>query len=399
MPHRCFHRGIRMRRAFSPKIEAVIRRLNEEYDSSLGSTASGNTDAMRRLPEADDIRRPYFHDGDRIMHSKAYARYIDKTQVFYLIKNDHITHRVLHVQLVSKIARQIGRGLSLNEDLIEAIALGHDIGHVPYGHDGEKYLSAICEKHGIGGFHHNVQSVRALDKIENLNLTLQVLDGMLAHNGEKHDLVIRPDYDKTWDRFDSEVERCQRCNGDHSGILPMTMEGCVVRVSDTISFIGRDIEDAITIGLVKREEIPEDCAAVLGNNNRDIVNNLVIDVIENSYDKEYIALSEETADALKKLREFNDAKIYHNPRIKAESGKIARMFSMLFDTFLDDLDSKNENSKVYKNYMEAFKGNNGERYLKDATNAEIVRDFIAGMTDQYFNDTFQEIYLPQKRKV
>ena len=193
------------------------------------------------------------------------------------------------------------------------------------------------------------------------------------------------------------MERCQRCNDDHSGILPMTMEGCVVRVSDTISFIGRDIEDAITIGLVKREEIPEDCAAVIGNNNRDIVNNLVIDVIENSYDKEYIALSEETADALKKLREFNDAKIYHNPRIKAESGKIARMFSMLFDTFLEDLDSKNENSKVYKNYMEAFKGNNGEKYLKDATNAEIVRDFIAGMTDQYFNDTFQEIYLPQKQ--
>ena len=388
-----------MRRAFSPKIETVIRRLNEEYDSSLGRTASANTDAMRRLPEADDIRRPYFHDGDRIMHSKAYARYIDKTQVFYLIKNDHITHRVLHVQLVSKIARQIGRGLSLNEDLIEAIALGHDIGHVPYGHDGEKYLSAICEKHGIGGFHHNVQSVRALDRIENLNLTLQVLDGMLAHNGEKHDLVIKPDHDKTWDKFDREVEHCQHCDDDHSGVLPMTMEGCVVRVSDTISFIGRDIEDAITIGLVRREEIPEDCAAVLGNNNRDIVNNLVIDVIENSYDREYIALSEETAGALKKLREFNDVNIYHNPRIKAESGKIARMFTMLFDTFLEDLDSKSENSKVYKNYMEAFKGNNGDKYLKGVTNAEIVRDFIAGMTDHYFNDTFQEIYLPQKLKM
>ncbi len=388
---------MRMRRAFSGEMEAVIRRLNEEYDSSLGSTASANTDAIRRQQEADDIRRPYFHDGDRIMHSKAYARYIDKTQVFYLIKNDHITHRVLHVQLVSKIARQIGRALSLNEDLIEAIALGHDIGHVPYGHDGEKYLSAICEKHGIGGFHHNVQSVRALDQIESLNLTLQVLDGMLAHNGEKHDLIIKPDHDKTWDKFDHEVERCKHCDEDHSGVLPMTMEGCVVRVSDTISFIGRDIEDAITIGLVKREEIPDDCSAVLGNNNRDIVNNLVIDVIENSYGREYIALSKETAEALRRLREFNDTNIYHNPRIKAESPKIARMFSMLFDTFMDDLESKREGSKVYKNYMESFKGRQGEKYLNDAANAEIVRDFIAGMTDQYFNDTFQEIYLPQKQ--
>jgi dGTPase len=388
---------MRMRRAFSPKIEAVIKRLNEEYDSSLGPHASKNTDARRRRPEPDDIRRPYFHDGDRIMHSKAYARYIDKTQVFYLIKNDHITHRVLHVQLVSKIARQIGRGLSLNEDLIEAIALGHDIGHVPYGHDGEKYLSGICVKHGIGGFHHNVQSVRALDRIEDLNLTLQVLDGILAHNGEAHDLVIKPNYSKTWEELDSEVARCQRCPDGHSGVLPMTMEGCVVRAADTISFIGRDIEDAITIGLIKREDIPEDCSAVLGNNNRDIVNNLVIDVIENSYDLDYIALSEETADALKRLREFNDAEIYHNPKIKSESKKIERMFSMLFETFLEDMDTKNEGSKIYKNYLEAFEGNHGENYLKGASNAELVRDFIAGMTDHYFNDTFQEIYLPQKQ--
>ena len=136
---------------------------------------------------------------------------------------------------------------------------------------------------------------------------------------------------------------------------------------------------------------------ILGNNNRDIVNNLVIDVIENSYDREYIALSQETAGALKRLRAFNDAHIYHNPRIKSESKKIERMFSMLFDTFLEDLNSKNEGSKVFKNYMEAFNGSQGEMYLKGAMNAEIVRDFIAGMTDQYFNDTFQEIYLPQKQ--
>jgi dGTPase len=388
-----------MRRRLSASIEAAIESDNRTYDSSLCQYAAKNSAADRRRPDKEDIRRPYFHDGDRIMHSGAYARYIDKTQVFYLIKNDHITHRVLHVQLVSKIARMIGRGLLLNEDLIEAIALGHDIGHVPYGHDGEQYLSRACKRHGLGGFRHNVQSVRALDKIEDLNLTLQVLDGILAHNGEAHDLIIKPVFNKTWEDFDKEVEACERTSSDHSGMLPMTLEGCVARVSDTISFIGRDIEDAITIGLVKRDDIPEECAGVLGDNNRDIVNNLVIDVIESSYGREHIALSKGTADALKRLREFNDKKIYNNPKIKSEAGKVERMFSMLFETFLEALEKEDHGSRVYKNYLDTFTPEKRKKYLDGTSNARIVRDFIAGMTDDYFNDTFSEIYIPQKRRL
>jgi dGTPase len=361
--------------------------------------AAKNSAACRRRPDEEDVRRPYFHDGDRIMHSGAYARYIDKTQVFYLIKNDHITHRVLHVQLVSKIARMIGRGLLLNEDLIEAIALGHDIGHVPYGHDGEQYLAKACKRHGLRGFRHNVQSVRALDKIESLNLTLQVLDGILAHNGEAHDLVIKPVFDKTWDAFDEDVEACESSPSGHSGVLPMTLEGCVARVSDTISFIGRDIEDAITIRLIARDDIPEECAGALGNNNRDIVNNLVIDVIENSYGRGHIALSKGTADALKRLREFNDKMIYNNPQIKSEAGKIERMFSMLFDTFLEDLDRADKNSRIYTNYLDVFNKEKLKIYLDDTPSAGVVRDFIAGMTDEYFNDAFRDIYLPRKRRL
>jgi dGTPase len=388
-----------MRRELSPHIEASIKKDDEAYDSSLFTYASKNSGAVRRKADHEDIRRPYFHDGDRIMHSRAYTRYIDKTQVFYLIKNDHITHRVLHVQLVSKIARMIGRGLILNEDLIEAIALGHDIGHVPYGHDGEKYLSRVCKEHGIGGFHHNVQSVRALDKIEDLNLTLQVLDGILAHNGEAHDLVIKPAFGKTWEKFDRETEACQHNTSEHSGILPMTLEGCVVRVADTISFIGRDIEDAITIGLIKREDVPKVCAEVLGDNNRDIVNNLVIDVIEKSYGQDHVALSEDTADALRSLREFNNTMIYNNPRIKAQSAKIERMFSMLFETFLNDLKNGNGESKIIKSYLSTFALEKRKAYVDETPASEIVRDFIAGMTDDYFNDTFGEIYLPQKSRL
>jgi dGTPase len=388
-----------VRRKLSARIESAIESENRSYDSSLFRLAAKNSAADRRLPDVEDIRRPYFHDGDRIMHSRAYARYIDKTQVFYLIKNDHITHRVLHVQLVSKIARMIGRGLLLNEDLIEAIALGHDIGHVPYGHDGERYLAKVCKRHGLGGFRHNVQSVRALDKIESLNLTLQVLDGILAHNGEAHDLSIKPVFDKTWETFDKEVEMCENSLSDHSGVLPMTLEGCVARVADTISFIGRDIEDAITIGIVERGDIPEECAAILGNNNRDIVNNLVIDVIENSYGRDRIALSPGTADALKRLREFNDRKIYNNPEIKSEAGKVERMFSMLFETFLSDLEKEDRGSRAYKDYLDVFAPEKRRKYLDETSNAGIVRDLIAGMTDDYFNDTFGEIYMPRKRRL
>jgi len=388
-----------VRRTVSPEIDAVIKSLNSASDSSLSLYACKNTDAMRRKPDHEDIRPPFFHDGDRIVHSRAYARYIDKTQVFYLVKNDHITHRVLHVQLVSKIARLIGRGLLLNEDLIEAIALGHDIGHVPYGHDGEKYLSDICASKGIGGFHHNIQSVRALDKIEELNLTLQVLDGILAHNGEAHDFRVEPLTDKTWEMLDGEIERCQRQHNGYSGIMPMTMEGCVVRVSDTISYVGRDIEDAITLGLISRENIPQDCAGVLGSTNRDIVNNLVVDVIENSYNQPYIALSPDTAKALCELKEFNHACIYSNKEIKNQSVKIQRMFSLLFDSFLDDLKAGRKESRIFTKYVAGFSPEKWKRYADGMSDPEIVRDFISGMTDEFFNDTFRELYLPQKKSM
>ncbi len=388
-----------MRRTVSPELDAVIKSLNTAADGSFSVYACKNADAVRRRPDHEDIRPPFFHDGDRIVHSRAYARYIDKTQVFYLVKNDHITHRVLHVQLVAKIARLIGRALLLNEDLIEAIALGHDIGHVPYGHDGEKYLSDICVGKGIGGFHHNVQSVRALDQIEGLNLTLQVLDGILAHNGEAHDLKIEPRPAKTWATLEAEIaERLRQADG-HSGILPMTMEGCVVRVADTISYVGRDIEDAITLGLIKREDIPPACAAMLGDNNRDIVNNLVVDVIENSYNRPFISLSRDTAAALREIKAFNHERIYMNPEIKAQATKVQRMFGLMFDAFLDDLKANRRGSRIFTNYAGGFPPEQWKRYAQKTSEPEIVRDFIAGMTDEFFNDTFRELYLPQKKSM
>jgi len=179
--------------------------LNRRENEMLSPLAVRNADGVRRMPDErmeSDYRQAFSVDVDRILHSLAYARYIDKTQVFYLVKNDHITHRVLHVQLVSKIARTIGRFLSLNEDLLEAIALGHDIGHTPFGHDGEHFLSEICRNHGIGYFQHNLQSVHFLEKVEHKgegwNLCLQTLDGILSHDGEIHNEKLLPVTDKTF---------------------------------------------------------------------------------------------------------------------------------------------------------------------------------------------------------
>ncbi|MDY6852493.1 MAG: HD domain-containing protein, partial [Thermodesulfobacteriota bacterium] len=259
-------------------------RLDNEEALRLSPRATLSRQAQRRFPDKTagrDHRQNFAIDADRILHSLAYTRYIDKTQVFYLVKNDHITHRVLHVQLVSRIARTIGRHLELNEDLIEAIALGHDLGHAPFGHDGEAYLSRLCRKHGIGHFLHAVQSVEFLESIERkgrgLNLSLQVLDGILAHDGEVDIPSLQPEKGLTFDDFDKRIQ--EKKQDPALTITPMTAEGCVVRLADTISYIGRDVEDAIRVGLVRRSDLPGECVRVLGDTNGKIVYNLVADLL------------------------------------------------------------------------------------------------------------------------
>ena len=219
----------------NPGQESSIQTYITNRESLLSPRACISSEAVRRHNrKPEDIRTPFSRDTDRIIHTRAYTRYIDKTQVFSLVENDHITHRVIHVQLVSKIARTIGRCLRLNEDLIEAIALGHDIGHIPYGHYGETCLSALCEEFGLGKFFHNVQSIQFLDRIEDCDLTMQVLDGILCHNGEADDVKISPEPCSTWLEFDKKVQ--DSAYGRRT-MAPMTLEGCVVKFSDTIAFI------------------------------------------------------------------------------------------------------------------------------------------------------------------
>jgi len=367
-------------------------------EDRLSPFACLSREALRKRQEEEinqGHRQNFSVDADRILHSLAYSRYIDKTQVFYLIKNDHITHRVLHVQLVSKIARTVGRLLRLNEDLIEAIALGHDIGHTPFGHDGEKFLSALCKSHNIGHFLHNIQSVRFLQGIERKgrgwNLSLQVLDGIFCHNGELHNQALEPRKNKSFETLDEEM--IQRGKDPSLDVWPMTLEGCVVRMADTISYIGRDIEDAIRLRLIDRGDLPEKCKRILGDTNGTIVYTLVEDLVGNSLDKPSVSFSSEVGEALRELKTFNEESIYSNKKIKDQTYQIKLMFELLFEKYYNDLQKGNEDSDIFTEFLDGMKSEYGEK----TPAAGIVRDFIAGMTDEYFLNQCQKYLVPQTK--
>lgn len=376
-------------------LENLKKSLDQREAEYLSPVATLSCNALRREPEGDrgGYRQDFSLDVDRILHSLAYTRYIDKTQVFYLIQNDHITHRVLHVQLVSKIARTIGRFMGLNEDLIEAIALGHDIGHTPFGHDGERFLSALCVGHGIGTFQHNLQSVQFLDRVERKgrgwNLCLQTLDGIVSHDGEVHNQRLKADWGKTFEMFDQSMR--EKKQQPDLQLTPMTLEGCVVRMADTISYIGRDIEDAIRLGVITRDDLPKEVVNVLGYTNGTIVYNLVTDVIQNSFREPHVAFSPKVSGALKALKRFNLKRIYLNPVIKRHAEKIEMLFELLFKRYLKDIEQGRENSVIFLGFLKDM----DDQYLQDHSSAEVVRDFMAGMTDKYFLQQCPDELRPQ----
>jgi len=378
------------------RLNQLKKKLNRREEDFFSPGATPSVEGIRKFSEASqetEYRQMFAVDVDRILHSHAYTRYIDKTQVFYLIKNDHISHRVLHVQLVSKIGRTIGRFLALNEDLIEAIALGHDIGHTPFGHDGERFLSELCRQNSIGHFRHNIQSIQFLDKVERKgkgwNLCLQTLDGILCHDGEIHDRMLRPLPEKTFEKLHEEVST-QKKDPDIN-LTPMTLEGCVVRMADTISYVGRDIEDALRLGHIKRSQLPKKSVEILGNTNGTIVFNLVTDVIQNSYQNAYVSFSENVSDALEGLKKFNVEHIYTNRNIKKHFGLIKSLFSLLFERYLKDIKTGNYNSVIFSSFLKDM----SSEYVDGYCSEEIVRDFIAGMTDHYFLAQCPESMRPQ----
>lgn len=363
-----------------------IRKEILNRDESLSKNACKNKDAIflkNNIEKENEIRPVFFRDADRIIHSFTYTRYIDKTQVFPFTRNDHITHRVLHVQLVSKIARMIGKALNLNEDLIEAIALGHDVGHTPFGHKGEQFLDEICKKEQIGCFKHNAQSVRFLKDIEEINLSLQTLDGILAHNGEMIQDKYKP-LSKTKEEFLLELKSSFEDESFDKKIVPMTLEGCVVRISDIIAYIGRDIEDAIIVGTIKREDIPEDIVRVLGNNNSIIVDTITKDIIKNSIGKDYISFSKEVFEAMAKLKKWNYENIYTSEDACKNESIIREYFNKLFEVYLRYLEEENDDSNLSKKNIKEFVEQRSKEYLETTNKKRIVIDYLAGQTDHYF---------------
>jgi dGTPase len=302
--------------------------------------------------------------------------------------------------LVAKIARTLARFFRLNEDLVEAIALGHDIGHAPFGHAGESCIAKVLEENNAGSFVHNAQSVRILESIENggngLNLTLQVLDGILGHNGEFWEASVSSATSPlSWAALDANVEKCltrPRSEKPDKEVFPSTFEGCVVRVSDVIAYVGRDIQDAIALKLIRDDDLPRDAITVIGASNREIINNLTMDLTHNTTTCDGLQFSDRAFKAMKTLLEFNQRRIYQSAVIVEQRRRFERIVRELFETYLDDIRTGDERSAVYMHHLSLLDAS----YRENNSNYRIVADFIAGMTDRFLLGQYLQRFMPEK---
>ena len=327
-----------------------------EYEMLSAFACKSAESRGRAVPEKPcDLRTEFQRDRDRIIHSKSLRRLMHKTQVFLSPEGDHFRTRLTHTLEVAQIARTISRALGLNEDLTEAIALGHDLGHTPFGHNGEEFLNEIHP----GGFAHNVQSLRVVDVIERnaagrtMNLTEEVRDGIVNHTGP---------------------------------VWPFTLEGQVVRHSDRIAYINHDIDDAMRGGIIRAEDLPAECTAFLGPDHRSRINTLVTDIVRNSDGKSSVTMSEEAAFHMNRLRDYMFANVYRSPAVKqaSELDKIRGLIHSLYSYFLEHSE---ELPSEYRSILERDGGN------------EAVKDYIAGMTDRYAINMYNEKFVPSGWKL
>ena len=277
----------------------------------------------------------------------------------------------------------------MNEDLIEAAALGHDLGHVPFGHAGERILNKISNECGEGNFNHNIQSVRTLMFLENNgignNITLQVLDAIMCHNGELELKKYQP-VKKTKEQFLEEYYSTYKDQSVIAKMRPMTLEGCVVRISDIIAYIGRDIEDAIRMGLIKEEDIPIEITSVLGTSNANIISTIIDDLLTNSLDKDYLSLSDKVFDAIKALKKFNYDNIYRLANTSDMLDLYERMFRTVFENCLNDVKENNVESDIFKIFLNDM----DPKYLDNTSDERKVIDYIAGMTDDFIFSQYKK---------
>ncbi|HSH35350.1 deoxyguanosinetriphosphate triphosphohydrolase [Schnuerera sp.] len=327
------------------EIEELEKNILSQY-----AALSKNTKGRLIKEESCHVRTEYQRDRDRIIHSKSFRRLKHKTQVFIAPEGDHYRTRLTHTLEVAQISRTLARALRLNEDLVEAIALGHDLGHTPFGHTGEKILNQLHPN----GFHHNNQSLKVVDRLEHtesrkgLNLTYEVRDGILKHTGKE---------------------------------APETLEGYIVRIADRIAYINHDIDDAIRANIIKMEELPKDCLNILGKYHGERINSMIVDVIKNSIGKDRIGMSEEIDYYTEKLRDFMFERVYLNKAAKGEEDKAKYIIEQLYQYYIKNF------KKLPLEHIKLYKKNE----LKE----DIICDYIAGMTDRYAINLFKELFVPK----
>ncbi len=332
----------------------TIREQQEERERNfLSSFARLSKDSKGRTFEETkcNVRTDFQRDRDRIIHSKAFRRLKHKTQVFIAPEGDHFRTRLTHTLEVAQIGRTIARALRLNEDLIEAMALGHDLGHTPFGHTGERVLNMLHPN----GFMHSVQSIRIVDFLEHkenrigLNLTYEVREGILNHTGKN---------------------------------VSESLEGQILKYADRIAYINHDIDDAIRGKILNKEDLPQDCLDILGNSHGERINTMIVDIINNSLDRDKVRMSESIGNATDKLREFMFQNVYLNKSAKTEEEKTEYIITELYEYYLKNKDKlPSEHLKIYEKI--------------DASLEDIICDYIAGMTDRYVVNVFTNIFVPK----
>jgi dGTPase len=387
--------------ALDARVEKAIQ--NDRECGRCHPRKTPNEAVIRREKKAHDeqtLARPAFaRDIEKIINVPAYNRYADKTQVFSFVEDDDICRRGLHVQLVNRVAQGIGRLLGLNTDLIEAIALGHDVGHTPFGHAGERYLNKIYHQYTGRYFNHNVHSVRVLDKLYRRNISLQTLDGALCHNGEFAQQVLYTGSLTSFDQFDQLVETCTCDESAIATLRPTTLEGCVVRVSDMIAYLGKDRLDALHMGVLSSLDCFD--SQIIGKNNATIINNLTVDIVNNSYGKDVICMSEAAFHDVKIAKQQNNEYIYLKEGMVGNTSNIVEeMFGEMYDLLLEHLLSGNENSPVFRHHIAKLVAQSmsftKDEYLKEDPH-QIIVDYLASMTDSYFMDLYRFLF-PEKEK-
>ena len=380
----------------------IEQKMNEDIGNCTLPALSFDEDkVIRRNNERDKasiLRTAFIRDIDKIMHCPYYNRYADKTQVFSFYKNDDITRRGLHVQLVSRIARTIGKALNLNLDLIEAIALGHDIGHTPFGHAGESFLDELLFSHTGRHFSHNIHSVRVLDKIFPYNISLQTLNGIAAHDGEMELCKYYPKTLESFEDFDKQIEACYIDKKNVRKLVPATLEGCVMRISDIIAYLGKDRQDAEKANIVNNRDFDD---GTIGVYNAQIINNLITNIVENSYGKPYIKMDQEHFDALRKAKSDNYSLIYKQEKVGEAYNTIKPMMAEMYEKLLEDLIKGDRSSPIFTHHIDYV---NQAHYTREIPYEEtepnqIVVDYIASMTDDYFVDLYAHLFPDSDKKI